>query len=77
LNRGVSWHNLNKPENALADYNEVIRRDPNYALAYMKWRRLAAERGQKDKANEDDNEAIRLNPILSEAHINCDRLLNE
>ena len=34
-NRGYSWYAKNEYDKAIADYNEAIRLDPKFALAYV------------------------------------------
>ena len=49
-------------DRAIANYNEAIRVDPNYALASTNRGIAYASKGDNDRAIADYNEAIRLDP---------------
>jgi len=61
LARGNTCYAQNDLDGALADYEEAIRLDPNYAIAYNN-RGLVLKRKGKKEALADFDEAIRLNP---------------
>src|SRR5262249_4865901 len=52
---------------ALADYSEVIRLSPDYALAYFNRGVTWKAKGDYDKAIEDLSEAVRLDPKDADA----------
>lgn len=54
----------------LADYEEAIRLDPNFADAYAGRGANRSIKGDYDGAMEDYNYAIHLNPSLAYAHFN-------
>jgi tetratricopeptide (TPR) repeat protein len=60
--RGLMWYDKGVYDLAIADYNEVIRNEPNDPEAYfnrgLSWKKIK----QYDKAIADYDEAIRLNP---------------
>lgn len=62
LNVGNAWQSEGNFDRAIAEYNEAIRLDPDYAGAY--YNRGAARYAKKeyDKAIEDFSTAIRINP---------------
>ena len=49
-------------EEALAEYTEAIRLDPNFSVAYFNRGQTYFALGQPEKAVQDYAEAIRLNP---------------
>lgn len=62
---------------ALDDYDEVIRRDPNYGEYYFDRATVRRAAGMDDAALADYAEAIRLSPPFYEAHYNRADLLRE
>jgi tetratricopeptide (TPR) repeat protein len=67
--RGVLYY-LTDRRRAIADYNEAIRLDPNYALAYNNRGQAYLLSEDFDRAFADLGEAIRLDPKYLEAYIN-------
>ena len=59
---GVKLLERGQAEEALAKYNEAIRLDPNFAVAYFNRGQTYFALGQPQKAVQDYAEAIRLNP---------------
>jgi tetratricopeptide (TPR) repeat protein len=57
-------------DEAIRDYTEAIRRDPNYALAYMNRGVAYAKKGNLDRAIEQYTEALRLDPKMAVAYRN-------
>ena len=62
MNRGYIYEQKGDYDRAIADYNESIRLDPIYALAYRNRASLYIKKGDYNRAMADLNEAIRLDP---------------
>ena len=54
----------------MADFNEAIRLNPMYALAFNNRGHIYKKKGDFDRAMADYNEAIRLDPIYALAFNN-------
>jgi len=68
-NRGASYRNLNRYNQAIEDYDAAIRLNPEYATAFYN-RGIAYDRkGFYGLAIDDFDTAIQLNPDLSDAYI--------
>ena len=70
FNNGLKKYNKKDLQGAIADYNEAIRLNLNYANAYMGRGLAKSELGDKQEAIADYNEAIHLNPNHTGAHFN-------
>jgi tetratricopeptide (TPR) repeat protein len=84
LHRSVLLYNraqilaaLGDPEAALLDYDEIIRRDPDYGDYYFERAGTRRVAGRSADALADYAEAIRLSPPFYEAHVNRADLLRE
>jgi tetratricopeptide (TPR) repeat protein len=84
LHRSVLTHNraqvlaaMGDHAGALQDYDEVIRRDPNYGEYYFDRATVRRNAGLVAEALEDYAAAIRLTPPFHEAHYNRADLLRE
>ena len=60
--RGVAYKRKGDYDRAIADYDEAIRLDPNYANAYSNRGNEYVRKGDYDRAIADCDEAIRLDP---------------
>ena len=60
MNRGVVWHEKGDDDRAIADYNDAIRLDPNYALAYNNRAVAWQAKGDTARANADFDKAKSL-----------------
>ena len=69
-NRGVTYQNLGRYDEALADYGQTIRLNPQYAAAYVNRGNTCKNLGRIDEALADYGQAIRLNPELAQAYNN-------
>jgi tetratricopeptide (TPR) repeat protein len=57
-------------DQAIVNYNETIREEPNYAPAWNNRGRASYNKGDYDKAITDCTEAIRLDPRYADAYTN-------
>jgi tetratricopeptide (TPR) repeat protein len=73
LSRGDANRSQGNWNQAIEDYNEVIRVEPNYELAYNNRGLANYNKGAYDQAIADFNEAIRLNPNYADAYRNRGR----
>ena len=64
-------------DKAIADYNESIRLDPKYAIAYNNRGDAWYHKKEYDKAIADFNEAIRLDPKTAVAYSNRGSLVGQ
>ena len=69
-NSGAALQEQGRPEEAIAEYDEAIRLDPQLAKAYYNRTFAYDDLGQYQRAIEDYDEAIRLDPQLAEAYAN-------
>ena len=69
-NRANTYVNLNKFEEAIADYDEAISLKPDWAGVFNNRGNSKDALGRHDQAIADYNEAIRLNPDYAEAYLN-------
>jgi tetratricopeptide (TPR) repeat protein len=73
LSRGDANKSQGNWNQAIEDYNEVIRVEPNYELAYNNRGLANYQKGNYDQAIADFNEALRLNPNYADAYRNRGR----
>ena len=71
MNHGNAKAFLGDHKAAIADYDEVIRLDPNFVMAYMNRGTAKAFLGDHKAAIADYDETIRLQPDLAVAYKNC------
>ena len=69
-NRCIGWNQKRDPDRALADCDEAIRLDPNYAGGHNGRCWALNSKGEHDRAMADCNQAIRLDPKASGPLIN-------
>ncbi|MCZ8040634.1 MAG: tetratricopeptide repeat protein, partial [Microcystis sp. LE17-20A] len=69
-NRGLVYHNQQKYELALSDYNKAIDINPNFAMAYNNRGNLYQDLQKYELALDDYNKAIELNRNFAGAYNN-------
>lgn len=69
-NRAVVFQELDRIDDALKDYSEALKTDPQHAVAYNNRGVLRRNRKQWDQAIQDFDEAIRINPEYVTAYYN-------
>jgi len=70
LQKGKDYFNRGDYQQAIEQYDEAIRLDPQYADAYFNRGRAYSYLGQHEQSKEDLDEAIRLNPQHAMAYNN-------
>lgn len=65
--RGLAYWGLNDEEQALADWNEALRRNPYHAAAYYERGQLYDQQGNDELAAQDYSRALTLDPRMTEA----------
>ncbi|MDR1326259.1 MAG: tetratricopeptide repeat protein [Treponema sp.] len=70
---GDANRNMGNYDQAIDDYNQTIRVEPNYAAAYNNRGRSYYAKGDYDKAIADFNQAITLDPNYADAYNNRGR----
>jgi len=70
FNAGADLHRQGRFEEAITDYDEAIRLDPQLALAYYNRGVAYQSMGQPQRAIQDYDEAIRLDPQYAPAYVN-------
>ncbi len=70
LEQGNNFLQQGRYDEAIEEYTEAIRLDPQYALAYHNRGFAYDDLGQLERAIQDYDEAIRLNPQWAEAYNN-------
>ena len=68
FNRGVDYATQGDYENAIKEYDEAIRLDPQFAIAYINRGSAYTDLEQYERAIEDYDEAIRLDPQADGAY---------
>jgi tetratricopeptide (TPR) repeat protein len=68
--RGVACHSRGEYEQAISEFSEALRLDPNNALAYANRGDAYRLKGDLERAIADFGEALRLNPSNPLAYIN-------
>ena len=66
--RTRAWYDKKIYDKAIADYNEAIRLDPQYAAAYNNRGNAWVDKNEYEKAIADFSEAIRLDPQYAIAY---------
>ncbi len=61
---------MGKRNEAIADYDQAIRLNPKYAVAYNNRGNARSVQGDKQRAINDFDQAIRLNPNFAAAYNN-------
>jgi tetratricopeptide (TPR) repeat protein len=69
-NQGVDWAKKGEHDRAIADFDQAIKLDPNYAYAYNNRGNAWQNKGEDDKAIADFNQAIRLAPNEAKVYNN-------
>lgn len=70
FNRGTTRYDLRDQPGAIADFTEVIAREPSNGIAYNNRGVALVDLGQIEDAKEDFSQAIALNPTLFAAYCN-------
>jgi tetratricopeptide (TPR) repeat protein len=66
--RGNAYSAVGENDRAIADYNEAIRLDPNYAAPYYNWGEIYLDRNDADHAITEFDQSIRVDPKYARAY---------
>ena len=69
-NRGIGYEQSDQYDLAIADYNQALRLDPNYAKAYNNRGRSYRYKGLYDLAVADATHALQIDPNYRTAYVN-------
>jgi tetratricopeptide (TPR) repeat protein len=72
--QGYDWAMKGQYDRAIADYNEAIRIDPDFAFAYCNRGLARGNKREYDRAIADFEQAIRLDPNYANAYNDLARL---
>ncbi|MFY8111254.1 MAG: tetratricopeptide repeat protein, partial [Flavobacterium sp.] len=70
LEKGIEYYLKNDYKNALIEYNEAIRINPNYCKPYCGIGMIKAEEGLYEEALIDYNKAIELDSKCTKGYLN-------
>ena len=65
FNRGYAYYDKKQYDEAIKDYTEAIRLDPNYAWAYNNRGNVYYSKKDYDRAIADYDEALRVDPSFT------------
>ena len=69
-NRGIAFAGKDDFDRAIADYDQAIKLDPNFADAYYNRGIAHDAKDERDRAIADYDAAIRINPKYTDAYVN-------
>jgi Flp pilus assembly protein TadD len=69
-NLGFIYRSMDKNQQAVKQFKEVIRLQPEYAEAHMSLGVIYTLQGKLDEAEKEYEAAVSLKPALAEAHYN-------
>ncbi len=75
LERGISFQQAGRLEDAIAEHEKALQIDPDYVLAHANLIILYGKTGQPSKAEEHFRAAVRLNPNFADSYYNYGVLL--
>jgi len=74
-NIGLAFLEKGKMDEAVKYFNETLRLNPNYSLAYYNMGNISNKLGKLNEASANYKKALELNPDLAEAHHNLGLVL--
>ena len=75
--RGIAYSAKGDYDQAIADYNQAIRLNPNYGMAYYNRGSAYADKRDYDRAIADFEVALRINPNDANARTNLEAARRE
>jgi tetratricopeptide (TPR) repeat protein len=73
--RGVAYFELKEYQNALLDYDQAIKIEPDQYKAYLNRALLNSFQNRAEKALEDYNQALELAPTITDLYLNRGQVL--